>query len=246
MSFDPPPTSAEQTSKRPHLSIFNFSSFRQTASVEPPPYSPNDVFAERNQRLAGILHWARVILSVITLIAGAIVIGCAASSLRSYSSTHLNSQYFLPLWPTSVDLRPTHAMLACGVTISSFSLVYLISVFVPTPGPKLHLLNTIWTPFSFLSLFITVFTTVFASTITSHLADSTDAGSLTSWTCKWSSYEDIAPMDFVKICTQSTVASDLVIFLIIVEVLAVGISGWGWWIEARVKKEGNEKGTERV
>lgn len=132
MSFDPPPTSAEQTSKRPHLSIFNFSSFRQTASVEPPPYSPNDVFAERNQRLAGILHWARVILSVITLIAGAIVIGCAASSLRSYSSTHLNSQYFLPLWPTSVDLRPTHAMLACGVTISSFSLVYLISVFVPT------------------------------------------------------------------------------------------------------------------
>lgn len=53
-------------------------------------------------------------------------------------------------------------------------------------------------------------------------------------------------MDFVKICTQSTVASDLVIFLIIVEVLAVGISGWGWWIEARVKKEGNEKGTERV
>lgn len=63
-----------------------------------------------------------------------------------------------------------------------------------------------------------------------------------SWTCKWSSYEDIAPMNFVKICTQTTVGSDLVIFLIIAEVLAVGISAWGWWIEARMRKEGNEKG----
>ena len=63
-----------------------------------------------------------------------------------------------------------------------------------------------------------------------------------SWTCRWSSYEDIAPMNFVKICTQSTVGSNLVIFLIIAEVLAVGINAWGWWIEARMRKEGNEKG----
>ena len=49
-------------------------------------------------------------------------------------------------------------------------------------------------------------------------------------------------MNFVKICTQSTVGMDVVIFMIIVEVLAVGISAWGWWVEARVKKESNEKG----
>ena len=49
-------------------------------------------------------------------------------------------------------------------------------------------------------------------------------------------------MNFVKICTESTVGSDLVIFLIIAEVLAVGINAWGWWIEARMRKEGNEKG----
>ena len=143
MSFDPPPTSAEQTSKRPHLSVFNFSSFRQTASVEPPPYSPNDVFAERNQRLAAYLHWARVVLSAIALIAGVVIIGCAASSLRSYSSTHLNSQYLLPLWPTSVDLRPTHAVLACGIVISSFSLVYLLAAFIPTVSSVLVDLLTV-------------------------------------------------------------------------------------------------------
>ena len=261
MSFDPPPTSAERTSKRPHLSVFRFSSFRQTASFEPPPYSPNDIYAERYQRFAGCLHWARIALSAVSLIAGIIIIACAASSLQSYSSTHLDSQYMLPLWPSTVDLRPTHTILACGIVITTFSLFHLIAAFAPTvsclsdrshdrsanlrhqPGPKLHLVNIISTPLSFLSLFTTIFTAVFASTITTHLADSTDAGSLLSWTCKWSSYKDIAPMNFVKICTQSTISIDLVIFMIMIQAVAVGISAWGWWVEARVKKENNEKGT---
>lgn len=132
MSFDPPPTSAEQAPKKPHLSIFRFSSFRQTASFEPPPYSPNDIYAERNQKFAGYLHWARIALSAITFIAGVVIIGCIGSSLRSYSSTRLDSQYLLPLWPSSVDLRPTHTTLACGVVVTSFSLIYLIAAFVPT------------------------------------------------------------------------------------------------------------------
>ena len=130
MSFDPPPTSAE--SKKPHLSIFQFSPFRQTASFEPPPYSPNDVYAERYQKFAGYLHWARVALSAVALIAGVVIISCAGSSLRSYSSTHLDPQYLLPLWPSSVDLRPTHAILACGIIITFFSLAYLIAAFAPT------------------------------------------------------------------------------------------------------------------
>ena len=264
MSFDPPPTSAERTSKRPHLSVFRFSSFRQTASFEPPPYTPNDVYAERYQRFADHLHRARIALSAISFIAGVVIIACAASSLQSYSSTQLDSEYLLPLWPPMVDVRPTHAVLACGIILTAFSLFYLSAAFAPTvsycsygscrpgllivlqPGLKIHVLNVIATPLSFLSLFTTIFTAVFASTMTSHLADSMDAGNLMSWTCRWSSYKDMAPMNFVKICTQSTVAIDLVIFTIIIEVLMVGISAWGWWIEAKVKKESNEKGMGNV
>ena len=132
MFFDPPPTSAEQTSKKPHLSVFQFPSFRQTASFEPPPYSTTDIYAERYQKFAGYLHWARVALSAITLIAGIVIVACAGSSLRSYSSTHLDSEYLLPLWPSTVDLRPTHTILACGVVITVFSLIYLIAAFAPT------------------------------------------------------------------------------------------------------------------
>ena len=92
------------------------------------------------------------------------------------------------------------------------------------------------TVFSFICLSITVFTTAFASTIISHLTDSTDAGTLTSWTCKWQGFESIAPAGFPKICLESMVALDLVILLLILEVFTVAVSGWGWWVESRVRR----------
>lgn len=132
MSFAPPPTSAEQSPKRPHLAIFSLSSFRRTPTCEPPAYSPRDVLTDRYQRFAGYLHWARVAVSFITLVAGVVIIACAGSALSSYSSTQLGSQFLLPLWPTTVDLRPTHAMLACGILITIFSFTYLLAALLPT------------------------------------------------------------------------------------------------------------------
>ena len=132
MSFLPPPTSAAQDPKRPRLSVFQLSSYRREPSSEPPAYSPHDVLAARYQKVAGHLHWARLTASFITLIAGAVVVGCASSSLRSYYSTQLDSQYMLPLWPSSVDLRPTRAVIACGVLVTIFSLTYILAALLPT------------------------------------------------------------------------------------------------------------------
>ena len=140
MSFQPPPTSAEQTPKRPHLSVFALSSFRRTPGFEPPAYSPHDVLADRYRRFAGYLHWARIAVSSITLIAGVVVVACASSALRSYSSTQLDSQFMLPLWPSTVDLRPTHSILACGILITIFSLTYLLAALLPTVSPTQVLL----------------------------------------------------------------------------------------------------------
>lgn len=33
-------------------------------------------------------------------------------------------------------------------------------------------------------------------------------------------------------------ALDLVIVLVLIEVLAVGATAWGWWVEMRLKKRG--------
>lgn len=132
MSFAPPPTSAEQSPKRPHLSVFSLSSFRRTPTCEPPAYSPHDVLADRYQRFAGHLYWARVAVSFITLVAGIVITVCAGSALSSFSSTQLDPQYMVPLWPVTVDLRPTHAMLACGILITVFSLTYVLAAMQPT------------------------------------------------------------------------------------------------------------------
>ena len=86
-----------------------------------------------------------------------------------------------------------------------------------------------------------IFASAYASTITSHLEASTSAGTLTSWTCKWSGFTTTAPKDFTKICTESTIAIDVVSFLIVAEVIAVLMSALGWWVEAKVKRDGGQK-----
>ena len=135
--FDSEPSSDEQQtqSKRPHLSVFRFASFQSTSrtpSHAPPAYSPDDVLAVRNQLHTKLLAWIRIALATFTLGVSIAVIVCAASALRTYSGTRYTAEWVLPLWPTSVDLRPSHAVLACGVVLTVMSLVYLIVALAPT------------------------------------------------------------------------------------------------------------------
>lgn len=110
----------------------------------------------------------------------------------------------------------------------------------------MHTLNILSTIFSFLSLAIALFTTIFASIVTNNLASSTSNGTLNSWTCKWQGFDSAAPERFTAICNQGTAALDLIIFLVIVEVFAVGASAWGWWVEMRMKRGGVEMGKSEV
>ncbi|KAL8932489.1 MAG: hypothetical protein Q9211_006285 [Gyalolechia sp. 1 TL-2023] len=245
--FDPPPPSGERSeSKRPHLSIFRFTSFqstRRTPSQSPPAYVPNDVLASRNQLRAKLLHWLRIATSLVTLLASIVVIACTARALRNYNTTRDNANWVLPLWPASVDLRPTHMTLACGVIIATTSIVYIISALAPTPLRALHTLNLVFTIFAFLATFLTIFTTAFASTINSHLSNSTQAGTLSSWTCKWQGFGSAAPGHFAEICVESKAALKVVILMIVMEIFSVLLAGWGWWVGARLNKAaGDGKG----
>ncbi|KAL8946063.1 MAG: hypothetical protein Q9222_007488, partial [Ikaeria aurantiellina] len=208
--FDISPNPATE-SKRPHLSVFRFASFQSASrrpSQAPPAYSQDDLLAERNQLHAKVLHWMRIAIASITLLVSIAIIACSASAWRTYSNTRYGSaEWILPLWPSVVDLRPTHALLACGIILTVLNLFYLVSALAPTVShrtpplmPVMELiyilqplrsprsLNIISTLLAFLSLFTTIFTTVFASTINSHLSNSTQAGTLASWTCKWQGF----------------------------------------------------------
>lgn len=76
----------------------------------------------------------RVGVTAATLAVSIAIIACAASSLRGYSDTHLETEWLLPLWPLSVDLRPTHAVLACGIVVAVADLLYLAPALYPSVG----------------------------------------------------------------------------------------------------------------
>lgn len=46
----------------------------------------------------------------------------------------------------------------------------------------------------------------------------------------------MAPSNFTKICNNGMAALDLVIVVLLIEVMAVGATAWGWWVEMRLKK----------
>ena len=73
----------------------------------------------------------RIVITTITFATSVAITACAGVALRAYSDSHVQPEWLLPLWPLAVDLRPTHAILACGVIVTVLSLIYLIVAFAP-------------------------------------------------------------------------------------------------------------------
>lgn len=135
MTFDPPPTH-EHPAHQSHSRRFpSFSSSSQQNGQPPPPaYTTNtdDILAAKYQRWTKFLNVIRFATAAVTLIVSVPIVGIMGNSLKAYQSTQLGGNMYLPLWPASVDLRPTHSILACGVVITTWSLIYLIASFFPS------------------------------------------------------------------------------------------------------------------
>ena len=129
MFFPPPP--AEQASSKSGITTSIFP-FRRSPSVDPPAYSQHDMLAARYRRLGRYVHYLRAALALVTLVCGFVVLGCAADALRLYPKTHIDPFFQLSVWPSTLDLRPTHALLACGIIIAIFSLIYFAACIAPT------------------------------------------------------------------------------------------------------------------
>ena len=108
-----------------------FSTLGRSPSIGPPAYTTDDLLAAKNQKQAGWLHMLRIVIAGVTLATSIAVIACAAVSLRAYSESSVDAEWLLPLWPLNVDLRPSHTVLGCGITITAFSLIYLAAAFAP-------------------------------------------------------------------------------------------------------------------
>lgn len=100
-------------------------------SIAPPAYTTDDRLVARNHKFSRWIYLIRLGITAITLVTSIAVIACAGVALRHYSNSHLGAEWLLPLWPLNVDLRPTHTVLGCGITVAILSFAYLAAAFAP-------------------------------------------------------------------------------------------------------------------
>ncbi|KAL9134191.1 MAG: hypothetical protein Q9175_004626 [Cornicularia normoerica] len=235
MAFGAMRSSADRKPQMTSNSSPTFSTLGRSPSIRPPAYTTDDLLAAKYQNFSRWVHLMRVAIAAITFIDSVAIVACVGASLRAYSDSRLEPEWILPLWPLNVDLRPSHAILGCGIAVAVLSLAYLAVAFSPL-RQRLHNANIVSTVLSILCLCTALFTVIFASVITNNLAYNTYSGTLSSWTCRWHGFDNVAPSNFTKICDDGMAALNLVIVLVLIEVLALGATAWGWWVEMRVKK----------
>ena len=131
MAFGATKTSADRKPQMTSSASPTFSTLGRSPSIGPPAYTTDDLLAARYQKLSRWVHLVRVATAAFTFIASIAIIACVGASLRAYSSSRLEPEWILPLWPLNVDLRPSHAILGCGISVALLSLAYLAVAFVP-------------------------------------------------------------------------------------------------------------------
>lgn len=143
------------SSKRPSSEQRSSSARSHLSAQKPPmtPYETSDLMTNTSPLLTSSLHsrnsatsaqesaylkqaqwlrWIRLAFILLTIATGTAALGCAGHVLQRYNDTHLGSNYHLPLWPRTVDLRPTLAVLIPAAIITAASLVYLVVSLIPT------------------------------------------------------------------------------------------------------------------
>ena len=131
MAFGATRSSADRKPQMTSNTSPTFSTLGRSPSIGPPAYTTDDLLAARYQKFSKWVHLMRVAIAAVTLVASVAVIACVGASLRAYSNSRLEPEWILPLWPLNVDLRPSHAVLGCGIAVALLSLAYLATAFVP-------------------------------------------------------------------------------------------------------------------
>ncbi|KAI1620494.1 hypothetical protein EDD37DRAFT_153353 [Exophiala viscosa] len=201
---------------------------------------------------ARLLWWTRFTLVVLVIATSTAAIGCAGHVLHDYNVTSFGRHQYLPLWPTTIDIRPTLGILIPATIIVATSLVYLVLSLIPTPYSRALMYNVVFTGVSVvgvvLCLFAIPFNTLRTDPSTHHQRDS-----LQSWTCKFSdgaakfNSDALAlqipvylssgvpiPAGFKRLCMESKVSLGLIVAVFVLEVASCVVGGVGMMLEKKM------------
>ena len=85
-------------------------------------------FLRRNR----LIHWGRLILSLLITVVAIATIASEAVPFRHYMTTADWAKAGLALWPQNLDLRPTITALSCGCVAAFINLIYIAAALLPS------------------------------------------------------------------------------------------------------------------
>lgn len=149
-------------------------------------------------RQASILKWARFGLSGLIFALAVTIVGCTGHVLRTYNHTNLGPEWYLPLWPIDVDVKPTTGTLMPAAIVTVMSFIYLIFAAIPSVSrrsrsifrtdsfqPRSRTLHQtlLFLLTSAISTLATLFAVIFYQTLL-YQVDVNNRDTLQTWTCK--------------------------------------------------------------
>ncbi|TAQ86091.1 hypothetical protein B7494_g5586 [Chlorociboria aeruginascens] len=164
----------------------------------------------------------RYALTTLTLLSGIAIVATSADGLSVYNKTSLAPDFYLSLWPTNLDLRPTIAQIVCGSIIilsSSLSLIVGKIAFIK----HLTLLNT---ALSFLAPSISFIAALISMSFYYGVNRSATFFTLQSWGCQWSDVTMNTQPYWHSLCSESKAALYLSVVMVPVQVLVLAAAGW--------------------
>jgi hypothetical protein len=85
-----------------------------------------ELHLEPKMKTIGMVDAARVACTALALAASITLVGLSADSLAIYNRTHVAVDFFLPLWPANIDIRPTTALVVTSTIAVVANIVSLL------------------------------------------------------------------------------------------------------------------------
>lgn len=204
-----------------------------------PEFETREIEQAKTTKMVRLVESARLGLTVLALLSAVVIVGTAAETLGVYNKTSLGEEYFLALWPSDFDIRPTIALITCGAIVVLISAISLAVAKIPAiqKKPFLH---------SSLSLLFPVINLIAGLTGTSFFYGvnaSSTTNSLHSWSCQWSSIDMNMQPYWGTLCKESKVALYLTIVLIPLQVIILGTVAFESFVSKKTAAVHERKGS---
>jgi hypothetical protein len=201
---------------RLHQTFFYFdmsSEGKGSASASEFEIDSQDLQYQSRLKYIRIVDNVRIGLTALATLCGLTILGTSAHTLAVYDTTHLASEFRLPLWPDEFDNRPTIALLVGSAILVLANIVSLVFSKVQT----LRIRSTIHTPLTLAAPSVGFAAVMIAMIFFYAVNASSTVDTIQSWSCQWGYASMTQNPHFGTLCGESKTALYLSVILVPVE-----------------------------